>query len=83
MQCTMLFAFLMFVFYCLSLTKEKCYFRKHFLCIDNEEVKLFWTERFHNMPSSDIERAYGKLRRFLQPKKISMNFFAKTECYQF
>jgi len=68
----------------LSKSYEGEMLRKSILpAIDNEEVQMFWTEEFENIPKSNIERAYGKIRRFLQPKKISRIFSQKKNALNF
>ena len=68
----------------LSKTKEGYRLRESVLpLIDNQEVKMFWTDLFERLPIPTIQRVLNKLSRFLLPQKVNRIFSQRKNLINF
>ena len=68
----------------LSKTEEGYRLRQSLLpLIDNQEVKMFWTDLFERLPIATIHRVVNKLSKFLLPKKVNRIFSQRKSLINF
>jgi len=68
----------------LSKTKQGYRLRESVLpLIDNQEVRMFWTDLFERLPIQTIQRVLTKLSKFLLPERVNRIFSQRKNSIDF